>query len=246
MLKGKTALVTGGARGIGRAIVLRFAEEGANVAIVYASSEEAARETRTSAEAFGLQARCYRCDVSKADEVQATVRAAAADFGSLEILVNNAGITADALIPQLSEENFDRVIATNLKGAFLMTQQAYRIFFRKRYGRIINIASVSGIMGNAGQANYSAAKAGMIGLTKTTAKEMAQRGVTCNAIAPGFVETAMTGKLPEATRETALAQIPVRRMGRPEEVAALAAFLASDDAAYITGAVIPIDGGLNM
>lgn len=246
MLKGKTALVTGGARGIGRAIVLRFAEEGANVAIVYASSEEAAQETRASAEAFGVQARCYRCDVSKADEVQATVRAAAADFGSLEILVNNAGITADALIPQLSEENFDRVIATNLKGAFLMTQQAYRIFFRKRYGRIINIASVSGIMGNAGQANYSAAKAGMVGLTKTTAKEMAQRGVTCNAIAPGFVETAMTGKLPEAAREAALAQIPVRRMGKPEEVAALAAFLASDDAAYITGAVIPIDGGLNM
>jgi len=246
MLKGQTALVTGGTRGIGRAIALRLAKEGANIAVFYASNDAAAQRTVEELEALGVQARAYRCDISCAEEVKQNVRQAAEEFGSLEILVNNAGITADALLPQMSEEAFDRVVSTNLKGAFLVTQQVYRIFFRKRYGRIINIASVAGMMGNAGQANYSAAKAGLIGLTKTVAKESAARGITCNAIAPGFIETDMTEKLPEAVKEGAVAQIPVRRMGKPEEVAALAAFLASGEASYITGAVLPVDGGLNM
>ncbi len=246
MLKGKVALVTGASRGIGRAIALSMAREGADVALVYASSDEAAQQVRQEIEALGVRAQCYRCDVSSFEETGHVTEQILKDFGGVDILVNNAGITRDSLIFQMKEEDFDRVIDTNLKGAFHMIKHLYRNFIRMRAGRIINIASVAGLMGNAGQANYAAAKAGMIGLAKTTAKELAGRGITCNVVAPGFVATDMTEKLPEAVRSAAQQAIPLKRMGTPEEIAALCAFLASDGAGYITGAVIPVDGGLNM
>lgn len=246
MLNGKTALITGASKGIGRAIALTFAAQGANVAIIYASNAAQAQQVCDKAREMGVNAQCFSCDVSDAAQVKETVQAVLAAFGSLDILVNNAGITADGLIPHITEEAFDRVLAINLKGAFLMTQQVYRIFLRNRGGRIINITSVSGMMGNAGQANYASAKAGMIGLTKTTAKELAARNITCNAIAPGFIQTDMTQKLSDAVKETAVAQIPLRRMGTAQEVADAVAFLASDQAAYITGAVLQVDGGLYM
>jgi len=246
MLKGKVALITGGSRGIGRAVALSMAREGADIALVYASSEEAAQQTQREIEAMGVCARCYRCDVSSFEETLRTTEQVLKDFGGVDILVNNAGITRDGLIFQMKEEDFDRVIDTNLKGAFHMIKHLYRNFIRKRAGRIINIASVAGLMGNAGQANYAAAKAGMIGLAKTTAKELAGRGITCNVVAPGFVATDMTGKLPEQVLSAAQEAIPLKRMGSPEEIAAACTFLASDGAGYITGAVIPVDGGLNM
>ncbi len=246
MLKGKVALITGGSRGIGRAVALSMAREGADIALVYASSEEAAQQTCQEIEAMGVRARCYRCDVSSFEETALTTGQVLKDFGGVDILVNNAGITRDGLIFQMKEEDFDRVIDTNLKGAFHMIKHLYRNFIRKRAGRIINIASVAGLMGNAGQANYAAAKAGMIGLAKTTAKELAGRGITCNVVAPGFVATDMTGKLPEQVLSAAQEAIPLKRMGSPEEIAAVCTFLASDGAGYITGAVIPVDGGLNM
>ena len=195
---------------------------------------------------MGVRARCYRCDVSSFEETALTTGQVLKDFGGVDILVNNAGITRDGLIFQMKEEDFDRVIDTNLKGAFHMIKHLYRNFIRKRAGRIINIASVAGLMGNAGQANYAAAKAGMIGLAKTTAKELAGRGITCNVVAPGFVATDMTGKLPEQVLSAAQEAIPLKRMGSPEEIAAVCTFLASDGAGYITGAVIPVAGGLNM
>ena len=195
---------------------------------------------------MGVRARCYRCDVSSFEETALTTGQVLKDFGGVDILVNNAGITRDGLIFQMKEEDFDRVIDTNLKGAFHMIKHLYRNFIRKRAGRIINIASVAGLMGNAGQANYAAAKAGMIGLAKTTAKELAGWGITCNVVAPGFVATDMTGKLPEQVLSAAQEAIPLKRMGSPEEIAAVCTFLASDGAGYITGAVIPVDGGLNM
>ncbi len=246
MLKGKVALITGASRGIGRAVALAMAREGADIALVYASNEEAAQQTRQQIESQGVCARCYRCDVSSFEETARITEQVLKDFGGVDILVNNAGITRDGLIFQMKEEDFDRVIDTNLKGAFHMIKHLYRNFIRKRAGRIINIASVAGLMGNAGQANYAAAKAGMIGLAKTTAKELAGRGITCNVVAPGFVDTDMTGKLPEQVLSAAQQAIPLKRMGTPEEIAAVCAFLASEEAGYITGAVIPVDGGLNM
>ena len=243
-LEGKVAVVTGASRGIGRAIALEMAGRGAAVAVLYAGNEGAATDVCSQIESLGGKAQPYRCDVADFNKVKQTVSQIIDDFGGIDILVNNAGITNDKLILQMSAEDFDRVIDVNLKGAFYMTRHVYSHMARRRAGRIINITSVAGIMGNAGQANYASAKAGLLGLTKTTAKELAGRGVTCNAIAPGFIQTDMTGALSRSVQERALDAIPQGRMGQPEDVAQLAAFLASDQAGYITGEVIRVDGGL--
>lgn len=246
MLNGKTAVVTGGSRGIGKAIALRLAEDGADIAVVYAGNEAAANETCESIRQLGRKAAAFCCDVSDFAQTERLVADITAEFGGIDILVNNAGITRDGLILSMTEEDFDRVVDTNLKGAFNMIKHTYRQFMKKRSGRIINITSVSGIMGNAGQANYSSAKAGMIGLTKTAARELAARNVTCNAIAPGFIDTEMTAVLSDKVKDAAVASIPMKRMGFPRDIANLAAFLAGDEAGYITGEVIRIDGGLCM
>lgn len=246
MLNGKTAVVTGGSRGIGKAIALRLAEDGADIAVVYAGNEAAANETCESIRQLGRKAAAFCCDVSDFAQTERLVADITAEFGGIDILVNNAGITRDGLILSMTEEDFDRVVGTNLKGAFNMIKHTYRQFMKKRSGRIINITSVSGIMGNAGQANYSSAKAGMIGLTKTAARELAARNVTCNAIAPGFIDTEMTAVLSDKVKDAAVASIPMKRMGSPRDIANLAAFLAGDEAGYITGEVIRIDGGLCM
>ena len=244
MLKNKVAVITGASRGIGKEIALSMAKAGADVAILYNGNADKAEEVRVQAEEMGVKAKTYRCDVaSSADCADVCVRIIA-DFGNADILVNNAGITRDGLMFQMSEDDFDSVIATNLKGAFNMTKSISRHFIRKRAGRIINITSVSGMMGNPGQVNYSASKAGLIGLTKTVAKELASRGITCNAIAPGFIETEMTSSMPEGTLENAKKAIPLGRMGSPSDIASLAVFLASDHASYITGEIIKVDGGL--
>ncbi len=245
-LENKVALVTGASRGIGRAIALELAQAGAQVVLVYAGNETAAQETKAAIELAGGKAKTYRCDVGDFTATKALCETVIADFGGADILVNNAGITRDALILQMKEEQFDEVLATNLKGAFNMTKHLYQHFMRKRSGRIVNISSVIGLTGNAGQANYAAAKAGLVGLTKSTAKELAGRGVTCNAVAPGFIETEMTATLLEKIREKMLAEIPQQRAGTPEDVARLVAFLASDAAGYITGELIRVDGGLCM
>lgn len=244
MLKGKTAVITGAARGIGRATALELARCGADIAAIYFGSEEKAKSLKSEIEALGVLCRTYRCDVSSFDESADAVKQICEDFGGIDILVNNAGITRDKLVLQMNEEDFDSVLSTNLKGVFNMIKHCYRNFMKKKYGKIINISSVSGIMGNAGQANYSSAKAGIVGLTKTVAKELAGRNICCNAIAPGFIETDMTEDFRE--NETALGAIPMKRMGKPEEVAKLISFLASGSSDYITGEVIRIDGGLAM
>lgn len=244
MLNGKTALVTGASRGIGRAIALKLSNEGASIAAIYCGSEEKARELKAEIEKNGGKINIYKCDVSNFSECENVVKQVISDFGGVDILVNNAGITNDKLVLQMGENDFDSVIDTNLKGAFNMIKHCYRNFMKKKYGKIINISSVSGIIGNAGQANYSSAKAGIIGLTKTVAKELASRNVCCNAIAPGFIKTDMTESFQD--NENVLATIPLKRMGSADEVANLAAFLASDLSDYITGEVIRIDGGLAM
>lgn len=244
MLKGKTAVITGASRGIGKAIALAFAKNGADVAIIYHGSRDAAEKVCGAAAQLGVNARIYQCDVSDFDESMAAVNQIIGDFGGIDILVNNAGVTRDKLALAMTEEDFDAVIDTNLKGAFNMIKHCYRNFMRKKYGKIINISSVSGLMGNAGQVNYSASKAGIIGLTKSVARELAKRNVCCNAIAPGFIETDMTEAF--CGNEQILSAIPMQRMGRPEEVAELAVFLASDKSDYITGEVIRADGGLAM
>ena len=244
MLKGKTALITGGSRGIGRAITLHMARSGADVAIVYAGNEAAAKETCATAQQQGVNAQRFCCDVADFAKTKELITQVLDMFGGVDILVNNAGIVRDGLVLSMKEADFDSVIDTNLKGAFNMIKHIYSHFMKKRGGRIINISSVSGITGNAGQANYSSAKAGMIGLTKSVARELAGRGVTCNAIAPGFIETDMTNALSEKVKEGAMHTIPMKRMGTPEDVANLAVFLASDGAGYITGEVIKVDGGL--
>ena len=233
-LNGKTALVTGASRGIGRAIALRLAEDGANVAVIYAGSADKAEAVVNEITALGVNAKAYRCNVADS--------AAVNDLGKIDILVNNAGITRDGLMLRMKDEDFDAVLDTNLKGAFNMIRACYSGFIRKKSGRIINISSVSGIMGNAGQANYSASKAGVIGLTKSVARELASRGITCNAVAPGFIQTDMTENLGD--NNPLLNSIPLGRMGKPEDIAAAVAFLASDSAAYITGEVLKVDGGL--
>lgn len=245
-LNGKTALVTGASRGIGRAIALRLAEDGANVAVIYAGSADKAEAVVNEITALGVNAKAYRCNVADSAAVNETVKAVTNDLGKIDILVNNAGITRDGLMLRMKDEDFDAVLDTNLKGAFNMIRACYSGFIRKKSGRIINISSVSGIMGNAGQTNYSASKAGVIGLTKSVARELASRGITCNAVAPGFIETDMTAVLSEKVKAAAEAQIPMKKMGKPEDVAAAVAFLASDAARYITGQVLSVDGGLNM
>ena len=241
-LNGKTALVTGASRGIGRAIALRLAEDGANVAVIYAGSADKAEAVVNEITALGVNAKAYRCNVAYSAAVNETVKAVTNDLGKIDILVNNAGITRDGLMLRMKDEDFDAVLDTNLKGAFNMIRACYSGFIRKKSGRIINISSVSGIMGNAGQANYSASKSGVIGLTKSVARELASRGITCNAVAPGFIQTDMTENLGD--NNPLLNSIPLGRMGKPEDIAAAVAFLASDSAAYITGEVLKVDGGL--
>ncbi|WP_144743245.1 3-oxoacyl-[acyl-carrier-protein] reductase [Enorma burkinafasonensis] len=242
----RCALVTGGSRGIGRAVCCALARDGYDIAVVYAGNDEAARETVAAVEEAGAAARDYRCDVSDADEVAACVDAVLADFGGIWALVNNAGITKDGLVARMREEDFDRVIDVNLKGSYHMIRALMRTFMRQRGGRIVNMTSVVGLMGNAGQANYAASKAGVIGLTKSVARELAGRNVTVNAIAPGFVETDMTAVLPEEVRARYEREIPLGRLASAEEVAAVASFLVSDAAAYVTGEVIRVDGGMAM
>ena len=244
MLKNKTALITGGSRGIGRAIALAMAREEASVAVLYRGREGAAQETLRLLRETGAEAEIYQCNAASAEETAKTVRAAAERFGRIDILVNNAGITRDNLILMMREKEFDEVLEVNLKGAFLMTSRVGGIMLKQRSGRIINIASIAGMMGNAGQANYAAAKAGLIALTKTTARELAGRGITCNAIAPGFIATDMTKMLGEGKLQEAEKSIPLGRIGAPEDVAAAAVFLAGDGASYITGSVLKVDGGL--
>lgn len=246
MLTGKVALVTGASRGIGRAIALRLAESGADVVVNYAGSENAAQEVVEQIEAMGRQAIKLKADVSSAQEAEELVKQTIEKFGKIDILVNNAGITRDNLIMRMKEEEFDQVIATNLKGVFNCVKAVTRPMMKQRFGRIINISSVVGVLGNPGQANYVAAKAGVIGLTKATAKELASRGITVNAVAPGFIETDMTDKLAEDTKAFMLKQIPLERLGQPDEIAKVVRFLASEDASYMTGQTIHVDGGMYM
>lgn len=245
-LKGRVAVVTGGSRGIGRAIALRLAESGADVALIYAGNQAAADETAQQVRELGVRAMAVQCDVSDAQQAAAAIKQVRAELGPIDILVNNAGITRDGISLRMKPDDFRRVIDVNLTGAFLMAQTAMSDFVRRRSGRIINISSASGLMGNAGQANYSAAKAGMIGLTKTLARELAGRGVTVNAVAPGFVKTEMTAAMNEAALSEGLKSVPMGRMAEPEEIAEAVAFLASDRAAYITGTVLSVNGGLYM
>ena len=246
MLNGKTALVTGGSRGIGRAIALKLASQGADIAVIYAAGAEKAQQVCDEITAMGRHAAAFQCDVADFAQVKQTVAAVKAEFGGVDILVNNAGITRDGLLAMMKESDYDDVVDTNLKGAFNFIRHCCPLMMKKRSGKIINITSVSGIIGNAGQANYAASKAGLIGLTKSTARELAVRGVCCNAIAPGFIATQMTEVLSDAAKDAALTGIPMKKMGRPEDIANAAVFLASDMASYITGEVLRVDGGMCM
>lgn len=242
----RVALVTGASRGIGRAVACGLAADGFDLALVYAGNADAVADAVAACEAAGATARAYRCDVSNADEVKATADAVLADFGSVWALVNNAGITRDTLLARMKDEDFARVLDVNLTGAFNMMRALARPLMRQRGGRIVSMSSVVGLMGNAGQANYAASKAGLIGLTKSVARELAPRGVTVNAVAPGFVRTDMTAALPEQVVERYEGQIPLGRLADPEEVAGVVRFLVSDAAAYVTGEVIRVDGGMAM
>ncbi len=242
MLKGKTAIVTGGSRGIGEAIAYKLASFGADIAVIYAGNILAAEKVCGKCrQDYGVNARSYQCDVADFTATKETVAKIKADFGTVHILVNNAGITRDGLVARMKEEDFDAVLDTNLKGAFHMIRHCTSMFLKNREGCIINISSVSGLAGNAGQANYSASKAGLIGLTKSVAKELASRGIRCNAIAPGFIATDMTDS---QTENPLLSMVPLGRMGTPEDVAEAAAFLATSG--YITGEVLRVDGGMAM
>ena len=243
-MTGKIAVVTGGSRGIGRAVCLELARRGANVAFSYAGNTAAAEETLKELEALGVQARAVQGSVADAAAVKALMDTAVKELGGLHILVNNAGITRDNLAMMLKEEDFEAVIETNLKGAFLCMKACYRPMMKQRYGRIINMSSVVGLRGNPGQANYAASKAGLIGMSKSIAKELASRNVTVNLVAPGFIDTDMTAVLPEAARTALLASIPMARLGQPEDVARAVAFFASEHAGYITGQVLCVDGGM--
>ncbi|MGM0919743.1 MULTISPECIES: 3-oxoacyl-[acyl-carrier-protein] reductase [Metabacillus] len=246
MVEGKVALVTGASRGIGRAIALELAQNGANVAVNYAGSEAKANEVVDEIKALGREAFAVQADVSDSDAVAAMVKATVEQFGRLDILVNNAGITKDNLLMRMKDSEWDDVININLKGVFLTTKAVTRQMMKQRQGRIINIASIVGVSGNPGQANYVAAKAGVIGLTKTAAKELSSRNITVNAIAPGFITTDMTDKLTEEVKNEMLKQIPLARFGEPSDISNAVTFLASDKSSYITGQTIHIDGGMVM
>ena len=244
-LKDKTALVTGGARGIGREIALCLAREGANV-VIWDVNPESAKSTAKDIEALGVKADYAQADVTKFNQVEESINKILDNFQKLDILVNNAGITKDNLLLRMSEADWDAVINVNLKGTFNCTKAAAKVMLKQKSGKIINIASIIGIIGNFGQANYAASKAGIIALTKTTAKELASRGICVNAVAPGFIQTEMTAKLPADIQQKLLAQIPLSRLGKPEDVANLCLFLASSESDYITGQTIIIDGGMVM
>ncbi len=245
-LDNKTAIVTGGSRGIGRSICVALAKARANVVTCYANGADGANETVKLCEEYGVKALAVKADVSNYEDVSAMVAKTKEEFGSIDILVNNAGITKDNLMLKMTEADFEQVIDTNLKGAFLFTKDSSKIMLKQRSGRIINISSVVGVMGNAGQVNYAASKSGLIGMTKSVAKELASRGITCNAIAPGFIETDMTAKLPESVVDEMMKNIPMKKLGSGEDIANTVVFLASDYASYITGQVICVDGGMAM
>ena len=242
----KTAVITGGSRGIGLAIAKKLASQGANIAILYVGDESEGIAAKEALAEYGTKVEQYFCDVSDFNASKEVVDKVIEEFGGIDILVNNAGITRDKLVLNMDEKDFDAVIGVNLKGTFNMIKHTYKHFMKKRYGRIVSTSSVVGIMGNAGQANYSASKAGIIGMTKSVAKELAGRGVTVNAVAPGYIGTDMTNALSDKVKDAMKAQIPAKRIGTPEDVANVVAFLCSDDAAYVTGEVIKVDGGLAM
>lgn len=246
LLDGKVALVTGASRGIGRAIALRLASEGAKVAINYAGNQQAAEEVKHEIENAGGEALLVKANVADAQAVEAMVASVVEAFGTIDILVNNAGITRDGLLMRMKEEDFDAVIDTNLKGVFYCTKAVAKLMMKKRTGRIVNMSSVVGLIGNAGQTNYAAAKAGVLGFSKSAAKELAARGITVNMVAPGFIDTDMTAVLPDKVKEAMVQEIPLRHMGRPEDVANAVLFLVSDCASYITGQVVHVDGGMVM
>lgn len=246
MLTGKVALVTGASRGIGRQIALTLAEYGAAVIVNYNGSRERAEEVVAEITDKGGSAVAYQCSVSDYEACGTMITELLARFGHIDILVNNAGITRDNLVMKMTPEDFDAVIDTNLKGTFYTIKHMYRAFLKQRAGRIINLTSVSGLLGNAGQANYAASKAGVVGLTKSMARELASRNITVNAVAPGFIDTEMTQAMTETAREASLQQIPLKRVGIPADIAETVAFLASDKAGYITGQTISVDGGMHM
>ena len=245
VLQGQVALVTGGARGIGREIALRLAAEGANIAL-FDVQPEALEQTRSQLAALGRRAEAFSVDVTKLDQVDAAVNKTLDKLSRIDILVNNAGITKDGLLLRMDEAQWDAVLAVNLKGTFNCTKAVSKVMLKQKSGRIVSIASVIGLIGNAGQANYAASKAGVIGLTKSVARELASRGITANAIAPGFIQTEMTDRLPEAVKQAMLAQIPLKLFGQPSDVAEAALFLVSPASRYITGQVLVVDGGLVM
>ncbi len=240
----KTALITGASKGIGRAIAVQLAKDGYQVVINYNGSQTKALETETLCKEFGVQTLIYQCDVSIFENVKTMIDSVVETFGQIDVLVNNSGITKDNLLLRMSESEFDEVIDVNLKGTFNTTKCVSKIMFKARFGRIINVASVIGLTGNLGQANYAASKAGVIGFSKSVAKEFASRNITCNVVAPGFVQTDMTESLPEQVKESILNHIPMKRLGTVEDVAGVVSFLASEKADYITGQVIVVDGGM--
>ena len=243
-LDGKTAVITGGSRGIGREIALKLAGEGADIAILYIGDSQEAQDTLAKVQGLGVKAGIWVCDVSSLEQTDKTVKDVIETLGAVDILINNAGIKRDKLISSMSEADYDAVLDINLKGSFNMIKSCYKNFIRKRSGKIVNISSIAGIMGNAGQTNYSSSKAGLIGLTKSVARELAGRNINCNAVAPGFIETAMTKEITQDNQ--LLVNVPMKRMGTAKDIANAVAFLVSDDANYITGEVLRIDGGLAM